>query len=81
MTPRGETLVDVLAVTSRPIRDLDARARALDATLDAIRLEGIGVESLDEWASRCNAYAATLLLGGRVHEARMVAAAARVLAA
>lgn len=74
-------LAVVLVDTSRQIDDPDDRARALDASLDAIALEGIGVDSLGEWADRLNAYAATLVLAHRVHEARMIAAAGRMLVA
>jgi hypothetical protein len=80
MTPRGEILGAVLVDVSRTIEDPDRRARALHATLDAIRLEGTGVDSLDEWAARLNSYAAHLVLARRVDEARMLAAAARILA-
>jgi hypothetical protein len=81
MTARGNVLAVVLARESRPIGDLDARERAIGATVDAIVLEGIGVASRAEWADRLNAYAATLVLARRVDEARMMAAAARILTA
>lgn len=81
MNVRGGMLAVVLVDVSRGIEDPDERVRALDRTLDAIGLEGIGVDSLQEWADRLNAYAGTLVLAHRVDEARMMAAAARLLAA
>lgn len=79
--PRTRVLADVLLRLSRPIGDIDERERAFAAALDAITLEGIGAAGLGEWSDRCAVYAAKLVLDHRDDEARMMAGAARVLAA
>jgi hypothetical protein len=79
--PRTRAVVTVVLLGARPIVDETARGRAVDAVLSAISLEGIGVTGRAEWADRLVWQASTFALARRFDEARMVAAAARILAA
>jgi hypothetical protein len=78
---RSDALLAALVVASRPV-DPEVRDDLIGRTIDAIAAENVGnAGGLDEWASRCALHAASVIVARRYDEARLLAAAARLLAA
>lgn len=80
MSVRTEAMITEVVIASRPIGDRTERERAIGQVLDAIQLELVGVTSIGEWCDRLAWQSSALTLADRDIEARMMAAAALVLA-